>query len=73
LIAFCRSVSWVPPCRRALILVVNANTFFGAIGLSTSIATVACILLIGVWIAALGFAIGARSQDQEEAPEGQAV
>jgi len=55
------------------ILVVNANTFFGAIGLSASIATVAYILLIAVWIAALVFAIGARHQDQEETPEGQAV
>ena len=55
------------------ILVVNANTFFGAIGLSASIATVAYILLIAVWVAALVFAIGARRQDQEEAAEGQAV
>jgi uncharacterized membrane protein YfcA len=55
------------------ILVVNANTFFGAIGLPSNIATVAYILLIGVWIAALVFAIGARRQEQEEATEGQAV
>jgi len=54
------------------ILVVNANTFFSAIGLSTGIATVAYILLVAVWIAALVFAIGARRQDQEEA-EGQPV
>src|SRR5215204_2504055 len=55
------------------ILVVNANTFFGAIGLPTSVATVAFILIIAVWITALAFAIGARRQDQEEAVEGQAV
>jgi uncharacterized protein len=55
------------------ILVVNANTFFGAVGLSSSISTVAFILIIVVWIAALAFAIGAKRQDQEEAVEGQAV
>jgi hypothetical protein len=55
------------------ILVVNANTFFGAVGLSSSFSTVAFILIIAVWIAALAFAIGARRQDQEEVPEGQAV
>src|SRR5215203_4943957 len=55
------------------ILVVNANTFFGAVGLSSSLSTVAFILIIAVWIAALAFAIGARRQDQEEAVEGQAV
>src|SRR5918999_2313730 len=56
-----------------VILVVNANTFFGAVGLSSSLSTVAFILIIAVWIAALAFAIGARRQDQEEAVEGQAV
>src|SRR5215204_5631909 len=55
------------------ILVVNANTFFGAVGLSSSLSTVAFILIIAVWIAALAFAIGAKRQDQEEAVEGQAV
>src|SRR5215204_6237938 len=55
------------------ILVVNANTFFGAVGLSSSFSTVAFILIIAVWIAALAFAIGAKRQDQEEAVEGQAV
>jgi uncharacterized membrane protein YfcA len=55
------------------ILVVNANTFFGAVGLSSSLSTVAFIIIIAVWIAALAFAIGARRQDQEEAVEGQAV
>ena len=49
------------------ILVINANTFFGAVGLSSSVSTVAFILIIAVWIAALAFAIGARRQDQEEA------
>jgi uncharacterized membrane protein YfcA len=55
------------------ILVVNANTFFGAVGLPSSLTTVAFILIIAVWIAALAFAIGAKRQDQEEAVEGQAV
>src|ERR671920_268154 len=55
------------------ILVVNANTFFGAVGLPSSLSTVAFILIIAVWIAALAFAIGARRQDQEEVVEGQAV
>jgi uncharacterized membrane protein YfcA len=55
------------------ILVINANTFFGAVGLSSSVSTVAFILIIAVWIAALAFAIGARRQEQEEAAEGQAV
>jgi hypothetical protein len=56
------------------ILVINANTFFGAVGLPSSFSTVAFILIIAVWIAALVFAIGARRQDQEEAAaEGQAV
>ena len=53
------------------ILVVNANTFFGAVGLSSSLSTVAFILIIAVWITALAFAIGARRQEQEEAAEGQ--
>src|SRR5215203_4422068 len=55
------------------ILVVNANTFFGAVGLSSRLSTVAFILIIAVWIAALAFAIGAKRQDQEEAVEGQVV
>jgi uncharacterized protein len=55
------------------ILVINANTFFGAVGLPSSLSTVAFVLIIAVWIAALVFAIGARRQDQEEAAEGQAV
>jgi hypothetical protein len=53
------------------ILVVNANTFFGAIGLSSSVSIVAFILIVAVWIAALVFAIVARRQEQEEAVEGQ--
>src|SRR5918992_891289 len=55
------------------ILVVNANTFFGAVGLSSGLSTVAFIIIIAVWIAALAFAIGAKRQEQEEAVEGQAV
>jgi hypothetical protein len=55
------------------ILVVNANTFFGAIGLPSNIAIVAYILLIAVWIAALVFAINARREEQQEAAGGQTV
>src|SRR5919112_3415866 len=55
------------------ILVVNANTFFEAIGLSTGIAAVGYVVIVTVWVAALIFAIGARRPEQEEAPEGQAV
>jgi len=55
------------------ILLVNANTFFEAIGLSTGIATVGYVVIVAVWVAALIFAIGARREEQEEAPEGQAV
>jgi mannitol-specific phosphotransferase system IIBC component len=55
------------------ILVVNANTFFSAIGLSTGLATVAYIVLVAVWVAALIFAIGARREEQEEGAEGQTV
>jgi uncharacterized protein len=55
------------------ILVVNANTFFGAVGLPSSLTTVAFVAIIAIWVAALIFAIGARREEQEEAPEGQAV
>jgi hypothetical protein len=55
------------------ILVINANTFFGAVGLPSSLTTGAFVLIIVVWIAALAFAIGARRQEQEEAVEGQTV
>jgi mannitol-specific phosphotransferase system IIBC component len=55
------------------ILVVNANTFFEAVGLPSSLTTVAFIAIIAVWVAALIFAIGARREEQQEAPEGQAV
>jgi uncharacterized membrane protein YfcA len=55
------------------ILVVNANTFFSAVGLSTSLTAVAYVLLVAVWIAALAFAIVAKRKDQEEAAEGRAV
>src|SRR5215212_3442873 len=52
------------------ILLVNANTFLGAVGVSPTLATGAYVLLVAVWIAAIVFAIGARRQDQEAA-EGQ--
>jgi uncharacterized membrane protein YfcA len=56
------------------ILVVNANTFFGAVGLPPSLTTVAFAAIIVVWVAALIFAINARREEQQdETPEGQAV
>jgi uncharacterized protein len=55
------------------ILVVNANTFFGAVGLPSNVSTVAFIAIVAIWVAALIFAIGARRQEQEEPAEGQAV
>jgi len=47
-----------------LILVVNPNTFFGAIKLSSGAAGT-YVLLIGVRIAALAFAIGARIKKRQ--------
>src|ERR687886_68000 len=39
------------------ILVVNANTFFDAVGIAPSVASVLYVLLVAVWIAALAFAV----------------
>ena len=47
-----------------LILFVNPNTFFGAIKLSSGAAGT-YVLLIGVRIAALAFAIGARIKKRQ--------
>src|SRR5829696_4326599 len=66
-----KNVDWAKVWPLAIPGAIGA--FFGAVGLSSSLSTVAFILIIAVWIAALAFAIGARSQDQEEAVEGQAV
>jgi uncharacterized membrane protein YfcA len=54
------------------ILVVNANTFFEAVGISSSIASVLYVLLVAVWIAALAFAVMAMRRDRRAAAEGQA-
>jgi uncharacterized protein len=55
------------------ILVVNANTFFEAVGISPSIASVLYILIFAVWIAALAFAVMAMRRDRRAAAEGQAA
>jgi uncharacterized protein len=55
------------------ILVVNANTFFEAVGISASIASVLYVLIFAVWIAALAFAIMAMRRDRRAAAEGQAA
>jgi uncharacterized membrane protein YfcA len=55
------------------ILVVNANTFFDAVGISASIASVLYVVLVAVWIAALAFAVMAMRRDRRAAAEGQAA
>jgi uncharacterized protein len=55
------------------ILVVNANTFFEAVGISPSIASVLYVLIFAVWIAALAFAVMAMRRDRRAAAEGQAA
>jgi mannitol-specific phosphotransferase system IIBC component len=55
------------------ILLVNANTFFDAVGISGGLAIAAYVVIIAVWVAALIVAIGARRQEQDEGVEGQAV
>src|SRR5919199_1795484 len=55
------------------ILVVNANTFFDAVGIAPSVASVLYVLLVAVWIAALAFAVVAMRRDRRAAAEGQAA
>ena len=57
------------------ILLVNANTFFSAVGLSGAPATIAYLVILAVWIAALSFAIVALRRDREPVvePEGAQV
>ena len=47
------------------ILLTNANTFLGAIGLDTSFNALVYVGIIGVWITALYFAITALRQEQK--------
>ena len=51
------------------ILVVNANTFFEAIGVAPSVASVLYVILVAVWIAALAFAVMAMRRDRRAAAE----
>jgi len=55
------------------ILVVNAKTFFEAVGISPSIASVLYVLIFAVWIAALAFAVMAMRRDRRAAAGGQAA
>jgi hypothetical protein len=52
-----------------MILVVNAKTFFDAIGVAPSLANVLYVLIIAVWIAALAFAVMAMRRDRRAAAE----
>lgn len=52
-----------------VILLVNMKTFFEAVGLSGAMATVGYFLIVGVWAAAIAFAIVAIRRDR--AVEGQ--
>jgi uncharacterized protein len=52
-----------------MILVVNAKTFFDAIGVAPSLANVLYVFIIAVWIAALAFAVMAMRRDRRAAAE----
>jgi uncharacterized membrane protein YfcA len=54
-----------------VILVTNMKTFFEAIGVSGAAATTAYFLIVGVWAAALAFAIAAARRDRALGTEGQ--
>jgi len=55
------------------ILMVNANTFFSAVGLTGTPATVAYIAIAAVWAVALYFAITALRRDREPIVEPDAA
>jgi len=54
-----------------VILVTNMKTFFEAIGVSGGAATVAYVLIVGVWVAALASAIAAIRRDRSLGTESQ--
>ena len=54
-----------------VILVTNMKTFFEAIGVSGGAATVAYVLIVGVWVAALASAIAAIRRDRALGTESQ--
>ena len=55
------------------ILLVNANTFFSAVGISGAAATIAYIAIVAVWVVALYFAISALRRDREPVIEPEAA
>ena len=54
-----------------VILVTNMKTFLGAIGISGGTATVLYVLIVGVWLAAIAFAIAALRRDRAVGAESQ--
>ncbi len=54
-----------------VILVTNMKTFLGAIGISGGAATVLYVLIVGVWLAAIAFAIAALRRDRAVGAESQ--
>jgi uncharacterized protein len=54
-----------------VILLVNMQTFFEAIGVTGSAATVAYFLIFAVWVAAMVFAITAIRRDRVVGTESQ--
>jgi mannitol-specific phosphotransferase system IIBC component len=54
-----------------VILLVNMKTFFEAMGLNGTMATVGYFLIVGVWAAAIAFAIAAIRRDRAVATQSQ--
>jgi hypothetical protein len=54
-----------------VILLVNMQTFFEAVGLSGVMATIGYFLIVGIWAAAIVFAIAAIRRDRAINAEGQ--
>jgi len=54
-----------------IILLTNAKTFLEAIGLQGAVATLAYFAILGIWVAAIAFAIAAIRRDRAVAAEGQ--
>lgn len=54
-----------------VILLVNMKTFFEAIGVTGASATIGYFLIVGIWAAAIAFAITAIRRDRRTVAEGQ--
>src|SRR3712207_3195964 len=54
-----------------VILLVNMQTFFEAIGVTGVAATICYLLIVGIWVAAMAFAITAIRRDRRTVAEGQ--